>query len=251
MCTFVYCVLAQVHCTVPLYKYLGKSPYTKCAPLRLRPICTMSTSYGSNDYDEDDSVSTHDSNNVFKKYECTICNRKFVRRFTLDRHLKTVHGEETNDETSDTEEEDNGESEEDKSEDERSSTDDESSEEEEDKKGQYVSDMFIGLVNQVAAICNDELSPLIEDEMDRGESEDTATLHAIQRCPTAKKTLRQLFTNHAFALEQHRRHPLYRAIMEKVCSLKKKKKGFSDREALESAVSYRKHGLYKLLDYIL
>ena len=186
------------------------------------------------------------SYNTPKKYKCDYCNRKFARLFTLRRHKKTIHDEESSDESSEESDMsvDENDSNTESSDDERSSEEDSNDEEEEN----YPTSMFEKLVRQTINKHEDELSVLVEDMTSKNLFHKEAMKRALLSSKDALKTLQRLYAQNMIDIIEHRRHPLYKAILYKVKELQDD--GFSLSEAITSAVSYRKHAIHNLVKFI-
>ena len=257
----------------------------------------------SNDND-DESVTSYDSGPPAKRFKCDICNRKFSRRYSMRRHVNSVHANESSEEETeedseaeemeeegDSEEKTDAESEEETeaeseeeteeldseeeteeldSEEEKSSdseedkdslkstgeSDEESSEDEEDKEKHYITNMFRKIACKTIKLHEEELDDLMGKEEDEDmENKDCLkrkkqmTISAIQNSSSAKKTLRRLFVKNVINVHQERNHPLYKAIMKKAKELMDNE-DFELDEAINAAVSYRKHAIYNLLEYL-
>ena len=105
--------------------------------------------------------------------------------------------------------------------------------------------MFRNIVYKTIIEHDDELDPIIEEYMENKISVKEATRLALLKSNAAKKTLRRLFTESAIRIYEARRQPIFKSIMKKAQELMDD--GFSVREAIASAVSYRKHALHNLL----
>ena len=67
----------------------------------------------------------------------------------------------------------------------------------------------------------------------------------ILESDTAKKTLRRLLTETILTINEQSQHSLFKAIMRRAKELMDD--GFDKRDAIASAVSYRKHEIHNLL----
>lgn len=214
----------------------------------------------SNITDEHSLASTNSINDIPKKYDCTHCNRNFVSRYNLERHIQKFHRVESENTTSDSTEDEsdksslneemsvsNRSSDAEMSDDE-SSSEDENSSDDEKAEDQYATVMFRKILAEVIIEHEDELEPLIEDSMEKNMSGKEATKYAICHSDVAKKTLRRKFITHIINMREERRHPLVKAIMKKTKELMDD--GFGEYEAVTSAVGYRKHALYNLVNFI-
>ena len=184
--------------------------------------------------------SDESDNNSFsklpKRFECKECSRKFSTRYNLQRHIENLHSD-----TEEAEDEDMSEASEDVSDDEHSSEDDGQNE-------MYLTNMFRILIGKALDENEDELSPVVEDLEQQGFSNKSAIKRAVSSSVETKKTLRRLIIENFINIYEHRRHPLFKAIMEKAKEFMDD--GFNLREAVESAVAYRKHAIYQLVNYI-
>ena len=79
-------------------------------------------------------------------------------------------------------------------------------------------------------------------------SQKEATKCALLSSKDALKTLQHLYARNMIDIHEHRRHPLYKAIMYKVKELQDD--GFTLSEAITSAVSYRKHAIRNLVNFL-
>ena len=189
----------------------------------------------------DDSIASYGSPSP-TRYECEECDRKFVTRYNLMRHKKSFH----DDEMSTSEHSSN----EDESEADESDAEN-SSEESEDEEGdeREVSNIFRKLVEKAVNKHEDELVPIVEDIMEnKNMSEKEATKQAFLDNDDVKKTFRKLFLKNVIEIDEHRHHPLFKAIMEKAKELMDD--GLDREEALTAAVAYRKHAIYNLLKFV-
>ena len=197
------------------------------------------------------SLASNDSVSDFsKKFECEDCDRKFATRYNLERHIDSLHNEDADnmkDKSSSEEEMSSaeGSSEEETSSVEGSSEEEMSSDEDSSEEEDYAPLMFRKLVIEAINECEDELTPIIDNYMEKGMTENEATKRAFLENDAAKKTLRRLFIIQAAEIDEQRRHPLFKAIMEKAKELMAE--GFDQCEALASAVTYRKHAIYNLV----
>ena len=73
-------------------------------------------------------------------------------------------------------------------------------------------------------------------------------IKAIFACDAAKKTLRRSFTKNILDIKEQIQHPLYKAINKKAKEFVDD--GLDEEEAISSAVSFRKHGIYNLINFI-
>lgn len=226
--------------------------------LASRTIMSEDKSHDSNMDDVNSVASSNSFDHLPKKFECEICSRKFTTHFNLLRHIKTVHDDDSESDLSDTSEDERKEDMSESSSDEDMSEDgssDEDMSEEESSSDESSSDdeiivpnMFRKLVAEVWEEHEEELTPITNNYMSNNMSEKEAMIKAIQNSTDAKKTLRHLFINNIVEVEQQRRHPLYKAIMRKAKELMDD--GLGECEALTSAVTYRKHAIYNLLNFI-
>ena len=130
-------------------------------------------------------------------------------------------------------------------------SDAENSSEESDEEGDErdVSNIFRKLVGKAINKHVDELLPIVEDYMEnKNISEKEATIQAFLDNDDVKKTLRKLFLTNVIEIDEHRHHPLFKAIMEKAKELMDE--GLDREEALTAAVAYRKHAIYNLVKFI-
>ena len=127
---------------------------------------------------------------------------------------------------------------------------DESSEEseEDEKKGMYVTQLFRDMVQEVVEENEEELSVTRNELIEKGVKKRRASKLAILNSDASKKALRQLFVKNMHQIEEHIRHPLYKAIIKKVEDFVDD--GLNLSEAIDSAVKYRKHALYNLINYL-
>ena len=227
--------------------------------------------------DDNQSLASNDSfNEMSKKFECKDCERNFSTRYNLKRHIESFHDEDSDimeeedsdimeEEDSDIMEDDNNVSEEDMSNVESSTDEDmsdtessskedrsesETSEEEaeEEEEEENIPQIFLGVVNKVIEMHEDDLTPVFDDYVQNGMAENEATQHAFLESDAAKKTLRLLFTETILNINEQRKHPLFKAIMAKANELMND--GFDEREAVTSAVAYRKHAIYNLVQLL-
>ena len=214
---------------------------------------TLSPTTDFNSVSDNASTTSYKSEsfcNALKKYKCEHCSRNFTRLFTLRRHKKTIHDEESSEESdmstdqNDSNAESSDENTSDSSDDERSSEADSYDEEE-----NYPTSMFENLLCQTLNKHKDELDILIEeDESSKNLSDHEATKRAILKSKAALKTLRHLYAKNMIEINEQRRDPLYKAILNKAKELQDD--GFSLSEAIASAVSYRKHAIHKLVNFV-
>ena len=188
----------------------------------------------SNNHYDDDSNDCDFS----KKFKCEDCGSKFTTRYNLKRHIQYFHEEDDmssaeKDNAESSAEEDNGES----------SADEDMSEDESEDEDVPV--MFSNLVCDAINEHNEDLLPIVENYVEDGMTEKEATKQAFLESDGAKKTLRRLFTTNVLEIQQQRKHPLFKAIMEKAKELMDD--GFDQMEALTTAVKYRKHAIYNLV----
>ena len=220
----------------------------------------------SSDMADANSITSTDSLDDFpKKIKCEMCNQSFATHYSLCRHNKTFHAdnasvssdskesedvsaESSNDEDmsaeSSNDEDMSAESSKDEDTSAESSNDESSSSEMEEEED--VPYTFRRLVCEVSEKHDDELTPIMEDYMSKDISGSQAFKLAFQDCNAAKKTLRRLFIQHIHEVRQLRRHSLYKEIMAKAKELMDE--GFDEHEAIVSAVAYRKHALYNLVN---
>ena len=205
---------------------------------------------------DDASVASSDAFTSVPKFKCKECNSMFVKRYNLQRHIKTIH--EASDTESDEDEnesdesmsedeacssEENTTSDEDMSDDERSSV---TSDEELDEK--YVPHMFRKIAIKAYKEHGNELDPIVKEYMADGMTEADAMKYALLSSDTAKKRLRSLYVENVIFMAENNKHPLFKAIMEKADELIDE--GFDACEAIKAAVAYRKHAIYDLVNYL-
>ena len=111
-----------------------------------------------------------------------------------------------------------------------------------------MTNMFRILIGEAIDENDEELSPVVDDLEQQGLSNESAIKRAVSSSDETKKTLRRLLIANFINIYEHRRHPLFKAIMEKAKEFMDD--GFDLREAVESAVAYRKHAIYQLVNYI-
>lgn len=217
--------------------------------------------------DANSLTSSNFLNKISKRFKCDICNRKFTTRYSLERHNETFHDDDSENASSDSEnvssdmEEDSetqgGESmsedessEEESSEEESSEEDKESSEDEDsdDEEENHMTRIFRNLFKDAYNRHADEINELIEKYSEENKSDTQTVRQAFLCCDKAKKTFRRLFAQSIADISEQRRHPLYKAIMEKAKKLTSK--GFTEQEAISSAVDYRKHGIDNLIKFL-
>ena len=66
---------------------------------------------------------------------------------------------------------------------------------------------------------DDDLTPVIEDLVEQGFSKNSAMKRAILYSNKAKKTLRRLLIANFINIDEHRRLPLFKAVMKKAKDL--------------------------------
>ena len=210
----------------------------------------------SSDMADANSITSADSMDDFpKKIKCEMCNQSFATHYSLFRHNKTFHADnasvssdskESEDVSAESSNDEDMSAESSNGEDmsaESSNDESSSSEMEEEEDVPYI---FRRLVCEVSEKHDDELTPIMEDYMSKDISGSQAFKLAFQDCNAAKKTLRRLFIQHIHEVRQLRRHSLYKEIMAKAKELMDE--GFDEHEAIVSAVAYRKHALYNLVN---
>ena len=139
--------------------------------------------------------------------------------------------------------------------DECNNNDDDDEEEEEDEDSSddvdspnHVTNIFRNLLIDVYFENEDQLEPLIEKFLVKNMTKKEALIKAIFACDAAKKTLRRLFTKNILDIKEQLQHPLYKAINKKAREFVDD--GLDEEEAISSAVSFRKHGIYNLINFI-
>ena len=210
----------------------------------------------SSDMADANSITSTDSLDDFpKKIKCEMCNQSFATHYSLCRHNKTFHADnasvssdskESEDVSAESSNDEDMSAESSNGEDmsaESSNDESSSSEMEEEEDVPYI---FSRLICEVSEKHDDELTPIMEDYMSKDISGSQAFKLAFQDCNAAKKTLRRLFIQHIHEVRQLRRHSLYKEIMAKAKELMDE--GFDEHEAIVSAVAYRKHALYNLVN---
>ena len=222
------------------------------------------TNISNMDDDDDHSYASSDSFGRFpKRYECKLCNRKYITRFNLERHIDTLHRAESEDTTSDsiddesdkisTDEEmcvDESSNDDETSSDggEEISDDESSSDGEEEEEDENLPEMFPKLLCEVIGEHEDELGPIIGELIENNMTRKEAIKRAYLQSDAAKKTLRHKFTANIINMKKDRRHSLIKAIMEKAKEFMDE--GLDEIEAITAAVGYRKHALYNLVNNI-
>ena len=105
--------------------------------------------------------------------------------------------------------------------------------------------MFRKIVCTIIDEHKDEIDPIFDDNMENNISPKTAMKFALYKSNAVKKTLRRLYTQNVIDIYEECRQPIFKSIMKKAQELMDD--GFSVREAIASAVSYRKYALYDLM----
>ena len=203
-------------------------------------------------------------------YPCPECNISFSRYFNLQRHQKTIHGEDDNDEDKDesaisSQESEKGSETHSSLESERESEtsnestatdvtqetcdkseDDESSDEEMDQE-EDDEDAFRNLIDGALNQYHYKFKELTEQYLENGLRKKDAIDEAFEALrPYYEKALKNHFTNYTADMFVKRRNPLFRSILKKIKDFQND--GLSEDEAIKSAVSYRKHSIYNLLN---
>ena len=231
------------------------------------------------------SVSNESLAAISNNFKCEICDHIFTTRYNLKRHNETFHdversdtddasgtdvtdenisdvesseedeamseGENLSDDAVSSDEEDDRDS---MSEGENSSNDAVSSDEEDGDSSDdvdspnHVTNIFRNLLIDVYFENEDQLEPLIEKFLVKNMTKKEALIKAIFACDAAKKTLRRLFTKNILDIKEQLQHPLYKAINKKAREFVDD--GLDEEEAISSAVSFRKHGIYNLINFI-
>ena len=178
---------------------------------------------------------------------CTQCNKRFASNYSLKRHAELKHPREESEESegdhSDTlpsdDENDDAMSVETGSnsglegEEDLSSTDEEADHDEAD-------DVFSGMISRAYEQHKLEKRRLISQYEANGASETEATRQAhIELLPKYRKALRNKFKNLLIDMQLIRKHPVYKAVMQKARDLEMD--NYERDEAIAAAVSFRKH----------
>ena len=216
-------------------------------------LTKMATNHDSHASDNE-STASYESDNTIQltfnttKFKCDHCSRKFARLYTLRRHLKTMHDlEDTED--SDMSADENASNTESSDENTSDTSDvDCSFEDSNDKEENYPTFMFRQLVCQTINEHDDDLSALIDEMSTKNLSDREAMKCALVSSKDALKTLQRLYAQNMLHIIEHRRDPLYKAILRKAKELQDD--GFSLSEAIKSAVSYRKNAIYNLVNFM-
>ena len=198
-----------------------------------------------------------DINSLSKRFRCNVCNRAFTTRYSLERHNGTFHNdseqalsemEEESESENSTDMEDESEADESETDKNMSEEDTESSDEDSDVEENHVPRMFRKLLKKVYCEHEDKLQQSTNNYIKQNVSANEAIRQAILSNDKAKKTLRRLFIQNIIDINEQRRHPLFKTIMKRANSLMDK--GFDENEAIASAVGYRKHAIYNLINFV-
>ena len=199
-------------------------------------------------------VTANDLNEISKRFKCNICNRGFVSRYNLQRHNETFHADDSETSSSDMEEdsetEDTSESMSEEEISEEESSEEQSSEDEDiddDEDENHITRVMHNLLKSAYLINQEEMDEWIGKSLEGKMPNEKELRQAFRCCDKAKKTFRRLFVDTIAAMNEQRRHPLHKSIMEKAKKLISK--GFSEKEAITSAVNYRKHGIDNLIKF--
>ena len=179
-----------------------------------------------------------------KAYSCSECNASFVRSYNLRRHKKTLHGEDSEDEDETHSSQETG-TESSVSDLEEPSSDkseyNQSSDEEEER------DSFQNLIDDALNQYHNTFQELTEHYQENGLSKRDATDEAFETLrPRYEKALKELFVSYIIDMFAKHRNPLFRSILRKIKDFEDD--GLDRDEAIRSAVSYRKHSIYSLLN---
>lgn len=203
------------------------------------------------------SLASSDTFTSAREFKCEECNSTFSKRYNLERHIETIHDasdkeeyeSECEDETMSTDEDSNKDRSDDETESgEDTSEDESSSDDEEMENEERVTFMFRTIACQAYDEHKEELDPIAKEYMEKGMTEKEAVKQALLKSNEARKTLRNLYVTNLIDISEHVQDPLYKAIVAKAQELIDD--GFTVREAFEAAVSYRKHGIYNLMNYL-
>ena len=220
------------------------------------------------------------SSSKFKTHKCSICDRMLSTRYNLERHMKTFHEDDSDDSAPNNMDGNENESDETMSI-EKSSTEDNESErddtmsegdsskggnesetdeqmseaessteesENSDDEDNHVTRMFRKLFIKAYCEHEDELLSWIDENVGKYMSHNEAIKNAVLSNDKAKKSLRHHLTQNIIDINEQRRHPMFKAIMNKAKELMED--GFDENEAIASAVAYRKHGIHNLIKFI-
>ena len=230
----------------------------------------------------DDELNT--SNNSFNEgLYCEVCERTFTRKYSLQRHNKLFHDEESEEDAisdaeeseedamSDAEEHDSDQStaEDEMSANEASSDEDEeeeeehdsdqstaedemsaneaSSDEDEEEEEDTVTAMFRKLLGEVVRKEHGQITPTIKNYMSKGWTHKEAVKRALLESDVAKKSLNRKYIQNIFDIEEQRRDPLFKAIMKKAKEFMDDE-GFDQHEAITAAVKFRKQAIYNMIN---
>ena len=222
----------------------------------------MSTSNASNISDNEsasDNEREYSKNkSSHQKHRCKACNVTFSRNSGLLRHMKNIHFDQSSSEEEEEEEEEEEDMsiDEDSSDNEQSSDedmeddDDDSEHEEQTKKHKKnPSYIFSDVVNKVFRAYEDELSPYIQEAMQRGMSERKARIHALLISKPAKKLLREVYATCMYTCIDERLNPLHQTILRKACEILKCKYDCNSKigKAILEAVDYHKEAIYNMM----
>ena len=206
-------------------------------------------------------------------YTCDDCDGTFASNYNLQRHIDRIHG----DYLSDIDNEDVGstisqQSENDKSDtmsisstsadenlsDSKTELSDTSSDKEvsdtdssdtasnSDSSGEeYENNVLEDFVTTVLSEYNELFSDLIENYQDNLTQKDATAKAVATLQPTFEKALKRKIVKYITNITRLKRTPLFRSIFDKIKHFKDD--GLDEEEAIKSAVSYRKHSIYNLL----
>ena len=94
----------------------------------------------------------------------------------------------------------------------------------------------------------DEMDEEMVKHLEENKPEGEALREAFLCCYKAKETFRRLIAQSRADINEQRRHRLYKSTAEKVKQLISK--GFTQQEAVSSAVDYCKHGIHNLIKFL-
>ena len=234
----------------------------------------------------DNNTSDDDSFNRRKRFICEECDKTYSTRYNLERHINKFHRDspvilisdsdqsesenesmstdDNNEDMSDDENDTDINDGEHSSDDEKTqsnvsecSSDDEETESnvsegerssDDEETESNVTSMFRNIISDTFIEHEDELDPLIEENLENGLTKKEAGKRALLSSHAAKKTIQHLYAENIFKIMEQRADPLFKAILNKVKELRGN--GFKLREAVNSAVSYRKHAIYNLVNFM-
>ena len=207
----------------------------------------------------DNNTSDYDSFNHSKRFTCEECDSTFSKLYNLERHIDKFHPDsdsasdsdqscsdqnESENESMSTDDKDedmsNDKSDEDMSDDERSSDDEETE--------SNLTTMFKDIIFETFARHEDELDPLIKENLENGLTKKEAEKRALLSSHEAKKTIQHLYVENIINIMEQMADPVFKAILKKAKELIDD--GFKSREAVISAVSYRKHAIRNLVNFL-